>query len=113
MQKKQLEFKSGFQVVAGNERCQAAVMVIQPGKSEGGPENRHRGSDQWLYIVEGEGVAIVNGQSHPLSAGALILIERGEKHEVRNTGQQPLQTLNLYAPPAYTKEGDPLPSGES
>jgi mannose-6-phosphate isomerase-like protein (cupin superfamily) len=113
MQKKQLEFSPGFQVVAGNERSQAAVMVIEPGESEGGPENRHRGSDQWLYVVEGEGLAIVNGQSHPLRAGVLLLIERGEVHEVRNTGAKLLKTVNLYSPPAYTQEGDPLPSGES
>jgi mannose-6-phosphate isomerase-like protein (cupin superfamily) len=113
MQKKQIEFKSDFQVVAGNDRCQAAVMVIAPGKSEGGPDNRHRGSDQWLYVIGGEGVAIVDGKDHLLERGALILIERGEKHEIRNTGQQPLQTLNFYAPPAYTSEGDTLPSGES
>ncbi len=111
MQTKQLSFESGFQVVAGNGRAEAAVMVIQPGKSEGGPQNRHRGSDQWLYVVAGEGAATVKGSSHVLCQGALLLIERGEAHEIRAKGSQPLRTLNFYVPPAYSEDGKPLPSG--
>jgi mannose-6-phosphate isomerase-like protein (cupin superfamily) len=41
----------------------------------------------------------------------VLLIERGDTHEIRNTGRQPLRTLNVYVPPAYTKGGDPLPRG--
>jgi mannose-6-phosphate isomerase-like protein (cupin superfamily) len=36
------------------------------------------------------------------------LIEKGEPHQITNTGEVPLVTLNLYAPPAYDKQGDPL-----
>jgi mannose-6-phosphate isomerase-like protein (cupin superfamily) len=86
-------------------------MVIPPGGSEGGPGNRHRGSDQWLYVVAGTGRAIINGETFTLSDGSLVLIECGDKHEIRNTGRTPLQTLNWYLPPAYTKNGDPLPRG--
>jgi hypothetical protein len=46
--KKTLKFGRGFKVILGNARVQAAQMVIEPGGSEGGPGNRHRGSDQWL-----------------------------------------------------------------
>jgi len=41
----------------------------------------------------------------------LLLIERGDRHEIRNTGTIPLTTLNFYAPPAYTKAGNTLPAG--
>jgi mannose-6-phosphate isomerase-like protein (cupin superfamily) len=41
----------------------------------------------------------------------LLLIERGAKHEVRNTGRAPLRTLNVYVPPAYRRDGEPLPRG--
>ena len=41
----------------------------------------------------------------------LILIERGEKHEIRNNGRSLLRTLNFYVPPAYTKSGTMLPKG--
>ena len=111
MNKAHLRFVNGFKVVLGNRRAQSATMTIAPGDSEGGPDNRHRGADQWLFVEAGSGIAIVNGHRHLLRAGTLILIERGEHHEIRNTGRRPLRTLNIYVPPAYTKGGDELPRG--
>src|ERR1700674_1933046 len=111
MKRKALRFGEGFRVVFGNRHAQAAEMTLAAGDSEGGPDNWHRGSDQWLYVVSGTGVAIVNKKRYRLRAGTLLLIEHGDRHEIRNTGEEPLRTLNLYVPPAYTQDGDPLPRG--
>ncbi|MDG5775892.1 cupin domain-containing protein [Haloarculaceae archaeon H-GB2-1] len=88
-----------FELVLENERGQAASMTLEIDESTGGPENRHPDSVQWLYVVDGTGEAIVEGEPVPLSPGELVLIERGEGHEIRNTGDEPLETLNLYVPP--------------
>ena len=111
MQRKQLRFGKGFKVATGNRRSQAATMVLQPGDCEGGPDNRHRGADQWLYVETGSGAAIVNGKRVRLRPGTILLIERGDTHEIRNTGRTPMKTLNVYVPPAYTASGDELPRG--
>jgi mannose-6-phosphate isomerase-like protein (cupin superfamily) len=111
MQKATLRFARGFKVVLGNRRAQAATMTIAPGEAEGGPDNRHRGADQWLFVESGTGTATIDGRRLALRAGTLLLIERGERHEIRNTGRRPLRTVNLYVPPAYTKSGDELPRG--
>jgi mannose-6-phosphate isomerase-like protein (cupin superfamily) len=111
MQRKTLRFGRGFRVALTNRRAQAAEMIIAPGKSEGDPGNRHRGADQWLFVVTGRGVAIVNGKRSPLREGTLLLIERGDRHEIRNDGDAPLRTLNFYAPPAYDRNGEELPRG--
>lgn len=111
MQHKHLRFGQGFLVAIGNQRSQAAQMTIPPGGSEGGPDNRHRGADQWLFVVSGTGLAIVENTRVELREGTLVLIERGETHEIRNTGQQPLKTLSVYLPPAYTDDGEELPAG--
>jgi mannose-6-phosphate isomerase-like protein (cupin superfamily) len=95
------EPRSGFHVLAGSRRSQAASMVLAPGTSTGGPNNQHPASDQWLYVLAGEGDATVKGKNVTLRAGSLLLIEAGETHEIRSTGDQPLETLNIYAPPAY------------
>jgi mannose-6-phosphate isomerase-like protein (cupin superfamily) len=113
MKRKHLRFGEGFRVAIGNRRSQAAEMVLAPGDSEGGPENRHRGADQWLYVLSGTGTAIVNGKRRALRAGSLVLIERGDTHEIRNSGRTALRTLNFYVPPAYTTGGDELPRGRS
>ena len=86
-------------------------MVIAPGDCEGGPDNRHRGADQWLFVVAGSGIAIVNRKRQRLKAGSLVLIERGSTHEIRNTGRTLLKTLNIYVPPAYRSDGTELPRG--
>jgi mannose-6-phosphate isomerase-like protein (cupin superfamily) len=113
MPRKQLRFGQGFSVALTNKRGQAATMVIPPGDCEGGPGNRHRGSDQWLYVLSGRGVAILGGRRHAVAAGSLVLIEKGTTHEIRNTGRTPLKTLNLYVPPAYRADGEELPRGRS
>jgi mannose-6-phosphate isomerase-like protein (cupin superfamily) len=104
-------FTKGFRVLKGSRRSQAAEMVIAPGEAEGGADNRHRGADQWLFVVDGRGTAIVKGRRVPLAKGSLLHIPRGERHEIRNTGRALLRTLNFYAPPAYDAKGDPLPRG--
>lgn len=88
-------------------------MVIEPGGSEGGPDNKHHGADQWLYVESGKGEGVINGHRYPLEEGSLVLIQRGDKHEIRNTGASPLKTLNIYVPPAYDGAGDTLSAGES
>jgi mannose-6-phosphate isomerase-like protein (cupin superfamily) len=112
MPRKQLRFGKGFTVALRNARAQAATMVIAPGDAEGGPDNRHRGSDQWLFVLSGSGRATLGRRRQGLRAGTLLLIERGTTHEIRNTGRTPLKTLNLYVPPAYTPSGEPLPRGQ-
>lgn len=112
LKKKTLRFGKGFRVALGNSRSQAAEMVLEPGDSEGSEKNNHRGADQWLYVVEGKGVAIFRTKRVPLKAGTLVLIEKGNIHEIRNTGETLLKTLNFYVPPAYDNDGEPLARGK-
>jgi mannose-6-phosphate isomerase-like protein (cupin superfamily) len=106
-----LAFRKGFRVHRGNARSQCAEMVIAPGEAEGDAGNRHRGADQWLFVVEGSGSALVKKRRYKLVAGSLIFIPRGERHEIRNTGRRLLRTLNFYVPPAYDARGNELPRG--
>ena len=112
MQRDTLRFGRGFRVSIGNARAQAAQMVLPPGQHEGGADNRHRGADQWLFVVAGTGEAIVNGKRYRLRTGSLILIERGDRHEIRCTGRGDLKTVNVYLPPAYSRGGDELSAGK-
>lgn len=86
-------------------------MTLAPGETSGGPDNRHRGTDQWFFVVSGRGV--VEGELVELRAGTLVLLGRGEAHEVCNIGEEPLRTLNVYVSPPYTGDGDELPAGKS
>lgn len=95
------EVGSGFHVLAKTARSEAASMVLEPGESTGGPQNRHQGADQWLLVLSGSGQAVVNGQDVELAPAGLLLIEAGDRHEIRCTGDEPLVTVNFYGPPEY------------
>ena len=112
MRLRRLRFGKGFRVHAGNRRSQAAEMVIAPGDAEGDPGNRHRGADQWLFVLSGTGEALIGRKRHRLGKGDLVLIEKKEKHQIKNTGRAPLRTLNFYVPPAYRRDGNPMPRGK-
>jgi mannose-6-phosphate isomerase-like protein (cupin superfamily) len=112
MRSKHLRFTEGFRIAFANPRGQGAELVIPPGDKEGGPDNAHRGADQWMLVLDGVGTAIVGGKRRALKKGTLLLIEKGEKHEIRNTGRRQLKSFVVYTPPAYKPSGARLPSGK-
>lgn len=115
MHTKKLRFGEGFRVAFEVRKAQCAEMVLAPGDAEGGDDNYHPGADQWLYVVDGRGVAIVQVDGRKrriaLEPGRLVVIEKGERHEIRNTGAGLLRTLNFYYPPAFARDGDPKGPG--
>ncbi len=94
-------FEKGFSVQHKIKNSQFAVMVLEPGTSTGGPNNKHKNSDQWLFVISGIGKAVINNSKIEFDENSLLLIEKGETHEIVNTGNKPLKTINIYVPPAY------------
>jgi mannose-6-phosphate isomerase-like protein (cupin superfamily) len=107
-----------FKPVVATRHAQAAVMELRPGAaSDEALANEHPQSEQWLYVASGRGTAIVvsrGGQRRQvkLQPGSLLVVERDERHLIRNTGRKVLSTVNLYVPPAYSKKGDVLPAAK-
>jgi mannose-6-phosphate isomerase-like protein (cupin superfamily) len=100
-----------FKPLIESASVQAAMMVLRPGQSSSDePENEHPRAEQWLYVVAGTGRARVDGRSVKLAQGSLLLVEKGEAHQITNTGDEPMVTVNLYAPPAYREDGEVRPS---
>jgi mannose-6-phosphate isomerase-like protein (cupin superfamily) len=113
MKRKTLRYGEGFRVAFTTSRAQCAEMVIAPGDAEGDEDNRHRGTDQWLLVISGSGSARVEGRRVALRRGVLLLIERGERHEIRNTGRTLLRTVNFYDAPAFRADGEPQPAARA
>jgi mannose-6-phosphate isomerase-like protein (cupin superfamily) len=102
-----------FALVAASRDCQAMKMVLQPGGvTDERPSNEHRTSEQWLFVVAGTGVATIGKKRSSLRRvrlreHSLLLIEKGELHQIKNTGRRQLVTMNFYVPPAYDSSGNP------
>lgn len=77
-------------------------MVLAAGGKEGGTGNFHKRADQWPFVVDGTGVAIINRTKIKLKPGKILLIEAGDLHEIHNTGRALLKTVSVYAPPALS-----------
>jgi len=101
MKKFAIKPKEFWKVLTTTSRSQSATMVLKPGQSTGTEDNRHTDSDQWLYVIAGEGSAVVGGKRLRLKPHTLLLIEAGEYHEIKSGRASSLRTLNIYAPPTY------------
>jgi mannose-6-phosphate isomerase-like protein (cupin superfamily) len=105
--------RTKFQILGASRNLQAATMVLVPqAKSDENISNEHPKAEQWLFVVSGSGIARVGKSqksvcSVPLRAGSLLLIEKGERHQIENTGTAKLRTINFYCPPAYDKNQQP------
>ena len=99
--------RAKFKVLLEGASSQAAMMTLKPGESSSDqPENEHPRAEQWVFVVDGSGRAKTPGRSVAINAGSLVLIEKNERHQITNTGRRPLVTINFYAPPAYTPDGE-------
>ncbi len=91
-----------FDVLVTGETSQAAVMDLEPGGGESGEKsNEHAGSEQVLFVVDGEVEAEVGDERRTLRSGDVVLVPRGVAHRFTNRGTRPARTLNVYGPPAY------------
>ena len=104
--------RSSFKVLMESPSAQAARMVLKPGESMGEPDSEHPKCEQWLYVVSGQGRVLAGRKRHSITTGSLVVIEKREVHQVTATGEEPLVTLNIYVPPAYTKSGEPMRSAK-
>jgi len=102
-----------FDLLAATRSAQAAKMTLRPGAaSDSEPSNEHPRSEQWVFVISGTGEAIIGKRRDSLRRvvlrdNSLLLIEKGELHQIKNTGRRALVTINFYVPPAYDADGEP------
>jgi mannose-6-phosphate isomerase-like protein (cupin superfamily) len=80
------------------EHAQVVAMTIQAGEEIG--EETHEG-DQLLFFVSGEGEAVLEGESEPVTANDMVFVPAGTLHNFVNTGAEPLRLVTTYAPPEH------------
>ena len=86
-------------VLSTGPNAQVVVMAIPPGGEIG--EEVHEHVDQILAFVEGEGVAIMEGQEREVGPDRLVHVPAGVRHNVVNRGALDLRLYTVYAPPQH------------
>jgi len=93
--------KEWFEVLQTTERCQTAMMMLEPGDETGSKAEAHDKSDQVLLMLEGELSGEVGNERPRLRKNDIIVIPAGTKHRFENCGSTTAVTFNVYSPPAY------------
>ncbi|HLP43980.1 MAG TPA: cupin domain-containing protein [Candidatus Nanoarchaeia archaeon] len=88
-------------VLYTDHNSQLVLMSLKPGEEIG--EEVH-GVDQFLRIEQGSGVAIIEGKSHDIADGSVIVVPAGTKHNVINGKDGAMKLYSLYMPPHH-KDG--------
>ena len=89
-------------VLYTGKNLQLVLMTLQPGEEIG--EEVHQDRDQFFRIEEGSGVIDIDGVGNPVEDDVAVIVPAGARHNVRNTGDEPLQLYTIYGPPEH-KEG--------
>jgi len=90
--------KNFRQVLFTARHIQLVVMSIPVGQDIG--EETHD-LDQFLRIEQGQGQTILNGEKQSIADGFAVIVPAGTKHNIINTGDQPLKLYSLYSPPNH------------
>ena len=85
-------------VLYTTHRMQLVLMNLESGEEIG--EEVH-GLDQFIRIDQGEAEFILDGESTTLGDGGACIIPAGVRHNVINTGSEPLKLYSIYTPPEH------------
>ena len=80
------------------KNCQLVLMALKPREEIGAEVHA---LDQFFRVEEGSGQAILDGVATPIRAGFAVLVPAGARHNIVNTGSEPLKLYTLYAPPNH------------
>jgi quercetin dioxygenase-like cupin family protein len=88
--------KMGKATLFESERLLVGLNGFEPGQVH--ELHSHQGMDKLYYVLEGEGVFLLEGRQLSMSAGDLMVAPDGVPHGIRNTGADRLLVLAVLAP---------------
>lgn len=98
IEKASLENKNFRNVLYTDKNSQLVLMSLLP-KEEIGEEIHD--VDQFLRVEKGTGTAILNGTTHDIVDGSVIMVPAGTKHNIINNDNGEMKLYTLYTPPHH------------
>lgn len=78
---------------------QLVVMALQPGEEIG--EEAHDDGDQFFRVEKGKGEIWIDGVVSEIKSNMAMIVPAGARHNVKNTGNEPLKLYTIYSPPEH------------
>ena len=95
-----------IRLVASPWTTGSAMVIVHCTLPPGGVSDEHAHPDADEYIhFDIAGACAVDGVVHPVQAGEVILVRRGERHEARNLSPDQVLTLYCVFSPAFQPYG--------
>jgi mannose-6-phosphate isomerase-like protein (cupin superfamily) len=99
IEKLSLENKNFREVLYTAKNSQLVVMSLKP-KEDIGQEVHQL--DQFIRCEAGEGKAVLDGVSHDIRDGFVVVVPAGAQHNIINTSaEKDLKLYTLYSPPNH------------
>ncbi|MFI5130497.1 MAG: cupin domain-containing protein [Chitinophagales bacterium] len=73
------------------------VIRVMPGETVR-PAHSHPNSEELIYIINGSGKVMIEGEVDNVRAGSAVLFEQGKVHMLRNTGDVEMKVICFFAP---------------
>lgn len=80
------------------KHCQLVLMNLLAGEEIG---DEVHDVDQFFRIEKGEGHVTIDGESSGVTDGSAIIVPAGCRHNIVNTGDDPLKLYTIYSPPNH------------
>jgi mannose-6-phosphate isomerase-like protein (cupin superfamily) len=78
--------------------CQLVVMALKPQEDIGAEVHK---LDQFFRVEQGQGEAVLDGVKTAIKAGYAVVVPAGARHNIINTGTEPLKLYTIYSPPNH------------
>ena len=88
--------KMGKATIFESPRLLVGLNGFEPGQEHA--LHAHSGQDKVYYVLEGDGLFLLEGRELPMCAGDLLAAPEGVPHGVRNTGKGRLLVMAILAP---------------
>ena len=86
-------------VLYTGNNLQLVLMALKSDEEIG--EEVHKEHDQFFRIEAGEGKVIIDGVTTKIKGDDAIVVPAGAKHNIVNTGREPLLLYTIYGPPEH------------
>jgi mannose-6-phosphate isomerase-like protein (cupin superfamily) len=88
--------KMGKSTLFSSPRLLAGINAFEPGQAHA--LHAHHGMDKIYYVLDGEGVFLLDGRELAMRTGDMLVAPDGTPHGVRNTSAARLAVLVVLAP---------------
>jgi len=78
--------------------CSVCMIRVAPGDKVR-PAHSHPNGEEVIYIIQGSGRVLVEGEVSEVRPGTAVLFPRGAVHMLHNTGSEQMKVVCFFAPP--------------